>query len=402
MSQRSPRRVLSLCCATHWLHDGLSDVNYVLLPILAQAFNLPLVQVGLLRSAWRAATSLFEIPAGFMAERFGVSNLLALGTACSGLAFIALGYSEGFAAILLILFCAGFGSAFQHPLCSTVISSAYPGEGRRVALGTYNFSGDVGKFTLGGALSLLFATGISWRTPVFAFGGLSLACALAIMYILREADLSGPSAGAIPRTQGGSSSWGIRNRRGFLALSLIEIIDASTRTGFLTFVAFLMMEKNIPAGWAALSVPLTMMGGMIGKLACGYLAERYGVIRTITVTEIWTGAGILLLLVAPGASAFLLLPLVGIALNGTSSVLYATVGDLVAQDRLSRVFGLFYTMSSVCSLVVPLLFGAIGDRIGISATLGLLGLLVLMALPLCPVLGKAMTSSRTESKTILS
>ena len=180
MSQRSPRRVLSLCCATHWLHDGLSDVNYVLLPILAQTFNLPLVQVGLLRSAWRAATSVFEIPAGFMAERFGVSNLLALGTACSGLAFIALGYSEGFAAILLILFCAGFGSAFQHPLCSTVISSAYPGEGRRVALGTYNFSGDVGKFTLGGALSLLFATGISWRTPVFAFGGLSLACAGAL------------------------------------------------------------------------------------------------------------------------------------------------------------------------------------------------------------------------------
>jgi len=402
VSQRSPRSVLSLCCATHWLHDGLSDVNYVLLPILAEAFHLPLVQVGLLRSAWRAATSLFEIPAGFMAERFGVSNLLAVGTACSGLAFIALSRAEGFASILLTLFCAGFGSAFQHPLCSTVISGAYPAEGRRVALGTYNFSGDVGKFVLGGLLSLLFAAGISWRVPIFAFGGMSVACALAIMYMLREAVPRRPSADAGSRTRDGSPSWGIQNRRGFLALSLIEIIDASTRTGFLTFVAFLMMEKNIPAGWAALSVPLTMVGGMVGKLTCGYLAERYGVIRTIIVTEIWTGAGILLLLAAPGSSAFLLLPLLGIALNGTSSVLYATVGDLVAQDRLSRVFGLFYTINSVCSLVVPLGCGAIGDLLGIGATLGLLGLLVLLVLPLCPVLGKTLTSYRSESGNPLS
>ena len=132
MSRHSPRRTLAMCCATHGLHDGLSDINYVLLPILAQAFNLSLMQVGLIRSAWRAATSLFEFPAGLLAERFGVRILLSFGTACSGIAFIALGHPAGFATILLTLFCAGFGSAFQHPLCSTVVSNAYPDEGRRI------------------------------------------------------------------------------------------------------------------------------------------------------------------------------------------------------------------------------------------------------------------------------
>ena len=395
MSRHAPRRTLATCCATHGLHDGLSDINYVLLPILAQAFNLSLVQVGLIRSAWRAATSLFEFPAGLLAERFGARILLSFGTACSGIAFIALGRSAGFATILLTLFCAGFGSAFQHPLCSTVVSNAYPDEGRRAALGTYNFSGDVGKFALGGAVSLLFFAGVPWQAPITAFGGLSLACSLAILLLLQETDARDQSMTAISGDERGPVGWGIRNRQGFLVLCLIEAIDVSARTGFLTFVAFLIIAKKIPAGWATMAVPLTMAGGMAGKLACGFLAERLGIIRTIVITEIWTGIGILLMLALPGVAAFLLLPLVGVALNGTSSVLYATVGDLVERDRLPRVFGLFYTIGSVCSLIVPLLFGAIGDAMGITTVIALIGLLVFLTLPLCLILKPALATTRT-------
>ena len=73
------RRTLATCCATHTLHDGLSDVSYVLLPLLAQTFGLSLAQVGLIRSAHRTAMAAFQIPAGLIAERFGERNLLALG-----------------------------------------------------------------------------------------------------------------------------------------------------------------------------------------------------------------------------------------------------------------------------------------------------------------------------------
>ena len=138
------RRTLATCCATHTLHDGLSDVSYVLLPLLAQSFGLSLAQVGMIRAAHRAAMARFQIPAGLVAERFGSRNLLALGTLVAGAAFVALGYASGFWMILGALFLAGVGSAVQHPLCSTIISHAYPAEGRRAALGTYNFAGDVG------------------------------------------------------------------------------------------------------------------------------------------------------------------------------------------------------------------------------------------------------------------
>jgi MFS family permease len=372
------------------LHDGLSDVSYVLLPILAQAFGLTLVQVGVIRSSWRAATALFQTPVGLAAERLGARNLLAIGTAASGLAFLALGQSAGFAAILAALFCAGFGSAFQHPLCSTLISHAYPGNGRRAALGTYNFFGDVGKFAFGGTVSLLFVGGVPWQVPITVFGALALACALLILVALDAAAGRSEPATASTDTRAVPQGWGVRNRAGFTALCLIEVVDSSVRTGFLTFIAFLMLAKNLPAGWAALSVPLILIGGMAGKLACGHLAEHIGIVRTVVITEIGTGVGILLMLVLPDVAAYLVLPLLGIALNGTSSVLYATIADVIDPDRLPRAFGLFYSINSVCGLIVPLVFGFIGDTFGVAASIAICGALAFTTLPLCFTLARAL------------
>jgi hypothetical protein len=60
----------------------------------------------------------------------------------------------------------------------------------------------------------------------------------------------------------------------FAALCALDAVDSMTRTGFLTFVAFLLIARGLPEGWAALSVPLILTGGMAGKYACGVLAER--------------------------------------------------------------------------------------------------------------------------------
>ena len=384
------RRALATCSAAHVLHDGLQDITYVLLPLFAQTFGLTLAQTGLVRSAHRAAMAAFQMPAGFAAERLGSRNLLAFGTACTGLAFVALGHATGFVAVLVALFVAGFGSAFQHPLSSAIISHAYPGEGRRAALGTYNFAGDVGKVALGGIVSLLAVAGVHWQTPVTAFGWIAVACAVAIFVVLGRIGGSTAPAPATAAAAPAARGWGIRDRRGFAALCAIEVVDSSTRAGFLTFVAFLLIAKGVPDGWAALAVPLVFVGGMAGKLACGFLAERFGIIRTVVITEIATAAGIFLALALPAAGAFALLPLIGIAVNGTSSVLYATIGDLVEHDRLPRAFGFFYALGATCGIASPLAFGALGDATSVATSMAVVGAMVLATLPLCFLLAPAL------------
>jgi len=376
------RAVLTTCSGAHVLHDGLTDVLYVLLPVIGQTFGLSYAQIGLLRSANKAALALFQLPAGMLAERYGERVLLVVGTACAGAAFVALGLAPGFVAILVALFAAGLGSAVQHPLSSSLITHAYALDGRRIALGTYNFAGDVGKVAFAGAFSLLLAGGIGWQVPAIATGALAIAASVAFLLLLAQA-----GAGLRPARMHGdgakteSGGWGLRNREGFIALSVIEVVDASMRSAFLTFVAFLMLAKGLPEGWALVSVPLVVAGGMAGKLACGFLAERYGPVRTILVTQGGCALGILALVVLPGLSAYVLLPLVGVALNGTSSALYGTIGDVVEQEKSSRAFGLFYTLGSTCGVIAPLVYGLIADRIGVPATVVLIATVTLLCLP---------------------
>jgi MFS family permease len=394
---KKEKRTLATCCAAHTLHDGLSDVTYVLLPLLAQTFGLSLAQVGMIRSAHRVAMASFQIPAGLIAERFGERNLLALGTLIAGIAFLALGFAPGFWAILIALFFAGVGSAVQHPLSSTIISHAYPGEGRRGALGTYNFFGDVGKFAFGGIVSLLLVAGISWEAPVIGFGLFGIVTAVAIWTLVTDtgAGRLAPASGQA-QTPAKAGGWGIRDRRGFTALCLIEVLDSSTRTGFLTFIAFVLIAKGLPEAWAVLSVPLILVGGMAGKLACGFLAERLGVARMIVITEVATGCGILATLALPAAASFLLLPLIGVVLNGTSSVLYGTIGDYVDKDRLARAFGFFYTLGSVCGIAAPLGYGLLGDLHGVETSIGIIGVAIFLTLPLAMLL-KPGTEARLRS-----
>src|SRR5204862_163264 len=197
------RAVLATAAGTHFVHDGFSDILYVLLPLWAQEFRLGLTQVGMIRTAYSGAMAAFQLPAGLLAERWGERRLLATGTAVTACGFVAAGaWAGGFASLLGLLLIAGLGSGVQHPLSSSLIA-----KGTTVA-------------GVGTALALVFA------------------------------------------------------------------------------------------------------GGALGKFVCGLAAERVGVIRTVVLTEGATTLGIVAVVAAPLPVALAVLLPLGIALNGTSSVLY--------------------------------------------------------------------------------
>ncbi|PYM29699.1 MAG: hypothetical protein DME15_20210, partial [Candidatus Rokuibacteriota bacterium] len=111
------RAVLAAASAIHFIHDGFSDILYVLLPLWAQEFRLGYAQVGLIRTVYSGAMAAFQLPAGLLAERWGERPLLVAGTAATACGFVAAGaWAGGFASLLLLLLFAGLGSGVQHPL----------------------------------------------------------------------------------------------------------------------------------------------------------------------------------------------------------------------------------------------------------------------------------------------
>ena len=382
---RRTRATLAASCTIHFLHDGCSDLLYPLFPVWAREFSLSFAEVGLLRTAYSGALALFQIPAGFLAERWGEPRILAAGTVLTALGFLCLGTAGGFAGLMIFLVLGGLGSGTQHPLSSSLVSRAYEEGPRRAALGTYNFSGDLGKVTFPACVALV-AAWIGWRWATRGMGLLVLAVAAGIFFVLT---LLAPVA-AGPRREASAdragNGWGIRNARGFSLLSMIHGIDNGSRTVFLTYLPFLLLGKGLGMETMGLALGLTFAGGATGKFVCGILAERLGIIRTVILTEAATGLGILLLLALPPQPALILLPVLGIALNGTSSVLYGTVAELVVPERRSRVYGLFYTIGIGSGALAPPAFGLLSDWAGVPATLAVLAGIVLITIPLAVLL----------------
>jgi MFS transporter, FSR family, fosmidomycin resistance protein len=382
------RAVLAAACSIHFVHDGFSDILYVLLPIWASEFALTFAQVGIIRTAYSGGMAAFQIPAGLLAERWGERRLLAAGTAITACGFILAGTVGSFLSLLAVLLVAGLGSGVQHPLSSSLVSKAYETGPRRAALGTYNFSGDLGKVAVPAAVAFA-ALVVGWRTASAAYGVLGLVAAAAILGVLARLNVDEPGPVAIDRPKEsatGQSGWGIRDLRGFQALTAIGMIDNATRTGFLTFLPFALIAKGSSVAGVGTALALLFAGGAVGKFACGLVAERLGVIRTVVLTEMATALGILALIPSPLPVALAILPLMGVALNGTSSVLYGTVADLVTADRRSRAYGLYYTVTIMSSALAPSVYGVVSDLAGVSTTLVVVSALVLTTIPLCLVL----------------
>jgi MFS transporter, FSR family, fosmidomycin resistance protein len=381
------RTTLALASLAHFVHDGFADIIYVFLPLWATDFGLSLVQVGVIRTSYSGAMALLQTPAGFLAERWGERRLLAAGTAITAGGYLLLGWSGGFATLLLLLILSGSGSGFQHPLASSLVSKAFETGARRAALGTYNFSGDLGKIFAAAAIAAA-AAGIGWRHSAAVAGALGLALAVVIGFALRGVV---ESTADRAQDEGGvtTSGWGIRDVKSFQALAAVGMIDNATRTGLLTFLPFALIAKGVSPAAAGGALALVFAGGALGKFVCGFLAERFGIIRTVVLTEAATTLGILIVVVAPDAIVLAILFPLGIALNGTSSVLCATVAELVAPDRRSRAYGLYYTLAIGASALSPTIYGFIGDIIGVPATLTIVGAVVLITIPLCFVLRAA-------------
>jgi MFS transporter, FSR family, fosmidomycin resistance protein len=170
----------------------------------------------------------------------------------------------------------------------------------------------------------------------------------------------------------------------------IGVLDSATRMGFLLFLPFLLTAKGASLPTVGLGLTLVFAGGALGKLVCAFIGARLGTIATVWLTEGFTAAAAVVLLPLPLEAALVLVPIIGVALNGTSSVLYGSVPALVATERRAHAFSVFYTGTIGAGAIAPALYGVVADALGVPAAVIILVAIVLLTLPLSLVLKPAL------------
>ncbi|QBF26992.1 MFS transporter [Pseudomonas tructae] len=370
------RRSLFAASLAHAVHDGLTDVIYVLLPLWQAQFALSFAQVGLLRGAYAAMMAGLQLLASRAAQRWGRERLLVGGTALAGLAYLVAGQAGGLGALLFALLLGGLGASTQHPLASSLVTDSHEADGGvKEALAQYNVAGDIGKMLVPAGVGLLLVVA-SWQTSVTVLGLLGLAAAVVLWWLVA------PHTSSMARPQKAVTGSGHDASSGLAALLLTGTLDSAVRMGFLTFLPFLLQDKGAGSAGIGLALMLLFVGGAFGKLLCGYLGARIGMMKTVWLTESLTALLIVSMLFLPLTAMLVLLPLLGLVLNGTSSVLYGVVPDLAGAGKRDRAFALFYTGTIGGGALAPVVFGRIGDGAGITAAVMGLSAILLLTLPL--------------------
>ncbi len=353
----NPRRTLFVAGAAHALHDGYTDMIYVLLPIWQSEFGLGYGMLAAMRGLYAGIMAVLQVPAGRLVERVDGRIVLALGTVMAGGGYALAGVTGSLAGLCVALAISGAGSSTQHPIASAAVSRAY-GKSARGPLGTYNFAGDLGKAALP-ALASLLLTVMHWRGALWCLSILSLIIAAAVLIFMPPiARMHDPDR---------REATVVGGRGGFLLLLGIGILDTGVRMGLLTFLPFILKAKGASTPTIGLALALVFIGGAAGKFTCGWLGARVGVLLTVLATEGGTAACIVCVLLLPLLPLFVLLPILGVMLNGTSSVLYGTVPDLTPPDRAEHYFAIFYTGTIGSGAIFPVVFGLFGDAFGVYA-----------------------------------
>ena len=380
----SSRRTLTVCGGAHALHDGFTDLLNVLYPLLQAQFGLSYAAIGALKTVYSGAMASGQIPSGMLAVRLGGVRVLAAGTVLVAVGYGLAGLTGSLYGVIAGLLLVGLGGSTQHPIGSSLVSAAFPGLRSRTALGTYNFTGDVGKMLLP-ALFAVIAASLGWQQALIVVAALAVLGAGVILASLKPIPMHA-KGGESKAMAGQDRPWA------YWLLFSIHIADDLVRTGFMIFLPFLLRDKGADLPTIGLGLSLLVAGGAAGKLVMGWVGDRLGVVPSVILTEVATTILILVLLPLSLPLALVLLPLVGLMLNGTSSVLYGTIPEFVSSERRTHAFAIFYTGGSVAGATGPLLAGLLGDAVGLPIALAAVSCIALTTLPMVWALRPAFRS----------
>lgn len=382
-------------CVAHVVHDGYTDQLYALLPVWQVQFGLSYAGLACVRVLYYGTMGLLQIPAERLTQRVRSRALLVWATLLAAVGYLIVALPlAGLLAVTIGLVVAGIGSSVQHPRGSLLITRCF-GRDARNALGVYNFAGDLGKATLPAAVAASVPL-FGWRPVVIATAAVGLVAAAVMARIIPDvpqADAGSRPASREASTPAVAARGGGAGGRGFALLSIIGTLDTAPRMGYLLFLPFLVDARGGSERDVGVALALLFAGGAFGKAVCGWLGGRLGVAATVVTTEVLTAGLVLSSLAVPLWGIMALLPLLGVMLNGTSSVLYGTVPDLAPRGDISRAFAIFYTGNIVMGGFAPIVYGVVADHasrtVALYATAATAASVVPLVLALRPALAAA-------------
>jgi len=331
-------------------------------PALAAALGLDLAASGLVASALSLGLGVGVVAGGPLADRLPRRPLFAGAAGLAALAGLALPFFSSFAAALAATAGIGLGAGLYETLLNAAVPERRP-EAAAARLALLHASATLGAGL--GAPALGALAGASGYAPVYGALGAAFASVALLGLAVR---FPAPPARSADAAHGALS----------LAALAPWMAGAFAYVGIETALSVFAVPHAEGAGLAPARGMRALSGFWLGLLAARVMFAVLRVPARVAQLRLAGGAGALV--IAAGAGLVLppeaLFGAAGLALGVVFPLLVLFAGDAAPARRATAV-GIVVAAGSLGGFAVPWAAGALGDRFGTAASLGMLAALAL-------------------------
>ncbi|QPT13035.1 MFS transporter [Serratia rubidaea] len=332
-------------------------MGFALLPI-EREFNLPAEQLGYITGVFFLAYSLFQIPAGWLNDRFGFKKVLCASLLLLGgfaLCFGLLGFGLGL--LVTFRFLSGMGHSGYPCSCAKAVVANFPLEQRTFAQSILLSSAGLA-MTAGPLVAVYCLEHIGWRGSFSALGLLAFAVAACVLWLVpnppRAAQRSADGAGNTYRTL-------LKTPIVLLLFVAIFCINIPSYGLMAWLPKFLVQQRGMALGMSSLVVAAGGLGIWISSLGTGWLVGRYmqgceplvifccSLLSALCIWLVYTSTS------AWGASVLLFLGYV--FLMASFVTVFTLPMKRLAPEVMGAAMGLINTGGTLGGFVAPIVMG---------------------------------------------
>lgn len=351
---------------------GLNVFDRPLLESLSEAAGEPVSLAGLkARDAITLAVSGLMAPlAGAAADRFGVRPLMIVGAILLSAGYFLYSTADSLSDIYAIHFLFASALATCGLVVNVILVSRWFVKDRGLAMGIALAGTSLGNGTLPPLNAALMAE-VGWRSAFAWTSLLPLLLIPVILFVVRErpVDLSAQQPAAGSRggapTTANSLALGTALRTGnFWVLALIAMFTFFSIIGTQAHLNLYMLGRGFSQMDAGFSYTVLFYLGLLGKIASGFLADRFGRKRVFVSTLAIMSAGAVALTL-PGLEVLWMgLVLFGLGWGGLYTLLQLLAADYFGPQHLGKILGAITVLDTLGGGLGPPLIGAIRDNTG--------------------------------------
>ncbi|HEY41481.1 MAG TPA: MFS transporter [Dehalococcoidia bacterium] len=356
--------LLPLFVLAHFGHHVIGASLRPLMPMIRTDLNLNYTQSGFVLSAFSVTSGISQLPAGWLADRFGVRLAVVFGISGVAIAGLMIGLSHSYMALIAFLVLAAILGGGYHPAASAAVSASVSPENRGRALGVHLIGGS-STFWIVPLLAAPIAVTWGWRSSFLVLSIPTIVLGV-VLYILIGRRTQVQST--VPQTSNSDLpalptriQW--RKLAPFLIISIATGTMVQSVSGYLSL--FAVDYLGVTEATAARLIAVTPLVGLFAAPMGGYLSDRLGSVPVMVVVGCVAAPLIYLIGIVPNVTMLVVVMVaIGLLTNTRMPTSESYIFGNTPAHRRATILGFyFFAGAEAAGLLTPLV-GYLIDKIG--------------------------------------